>query len=473
MITDLTAPAADIRTKTAAAAPNDRDADAVAARVFAATLGAMETLVDLPSATASAGTARWPTTDPPPQANSPTGPRPRPATPASGWRCRRWYGLLDVVEETGDAATRRFALSPAVAEVMLDLSSTGAARAGGPDDRRIGGSDARLPDGLPHRWAGVSWEELGEDARQSQADLNRPWADPDPGGVPPACRRSTPGVTAPGARIADIGCGAGWSTIAMAQAHPRARFVGLDIDGPSVAQARVERGGAGRGVCGAGSSSVSPTATSSARHGRFDPDPPRSSACTTWPGRWTCCPRLGARWHRTGSWVVEMDEAVAGTSSPHPGTTVERMMYGYSMFVCLPDGLSSQPSVGTGTVMRRSTLAGYAGAAGFASVSRCCPVERLQRVPVLLAALRRQLRGAVRMAGWGPRDAIHRGGRRRNRWRDRWPAGTRQGRAADAGRPRRPPRCSAGRRPPPALSRRRPDGTRARGRWPGGPHARA
>ena len=36
------------------------------------------------------------------------------------------------------------------------------------------------------------------------------------------------------------------------------------------------------------------------------------------------------------------------------------MMYGFSLFVCLPDGLSSTPSVGTGTVMRPSTLRGTA-----------------------------------------------------------------------------------------------------------------
>ena len=43
-------------------------------------------------------------------------------------------------------------------------------------------------------------------------------------------------------------------------------------------------------------------------------------------------------------------------------------MYGFSLFVCLPDGLSGEGSVGTGTVMRRSTLEGYATEAGFSGV---------------------------------------------------------------------------------------------------------
>ena len=70
--------------------------------------------------------------------------------------------------------------------------------------------------------------------------------------------------------------------------------------------------------------------------------------------------------------VVVMDEAVAAEFTA-PGDDLERIMYGFSLFVCLPDGMSSQPSVGTGTVMRPSTLEGYARDAGF---------DRLEVLPV-------------------------------------------------------------------------------------------
>ena len=56
------------------------------------------------------------------------------------------------------------------------------------------------------------------------------------------------------------------------------------------------------------------------------------------------------------------------------GDELERLMYGFSLFVCLPDGLSSPPSVGTGTVMRPSTLRGYALDAGFESME-VLPIE--------------------------------------------------------------------------------------------------
>jgi len=65
--------------------------------------------------------------------------------------------------------------------------------------------------------------------------------------------------------------------------------------------------------------------------------------------------------------VVIMDEAVAPAFAPD-GDGVERMMYGYSIFVCLPDSLSAPGSVGTGTVMRQATLEQYARTAGFSGI---------------------------------------------------------------------------------------------------------
>jgi hypothetical protein len=49
-------------------------------------------------------------------------------------------------------------------------------------------------------------------------------------------------------------------------------------------------------------------------------------------------------------------------------------MYGYSTLICLPDGLPSTPSEGTGTVMRRSTLTGFARRTGFTSIE-VLPIE--------------------------------------------------------------------------------------------------
>ncbi len=40
-------------------------------------------------------------------------------------------------------------------------------------------------------------------------------------------------------------------------------------------------------------------------------------------------------------------------------------MYGFSILHCLPVGMADQPSVGTGTVIRESTMRRYAVEAGF------------------------------------------------------------------------------------------------------------
>ena len=71
--------------------------------------------------------------------------------------------------------------------------------------------------------------------------------------------------------------------------------------------------------------------------------------------------------------VVVVDEAVADTLTT-PGDQLEQVMYGYSLFICLPDGMSSTPSAGTGTVMRKSILESYARQAGFSSVD-VLPIE--------------------------------------------------------------------------------------------------
>src|SRR5690606_19897201 len=74
-----------------------------------------------------------------------------------------------------------------------------------------------------------------------------------------------------------------------------------------------------------------------------------------------------------GGMVIVMDEAVADEFTA-PGDDVERLMYGYSLTVCLPDGMSHRPSVGTGTVMRPATLRRYGQEAGLTRMD-VLPIE--------------------------------------------------------------------------------------------------
>jgi hypothetical protein len=45
-----------------------------------------------------------------------------------------------------------------------------------------------------------------------------------------------------GAKVADVGCGHGWSTVLMAQAFPQSQFVGFDFHRGSIEQARAHAG---------------------------------------------------------------------------------------------------------------------------------------------------------------------------------------------------------------------------------------
>ncbi|MGB5953057.1 MAG: SAM-dependent methyltransferase, partial [Ornithinimicrobium sp.] len=65
--------------------------------------------------------------------------------------------------------------------------------------------------------------------------------------------------------------------------------------------------------------------------------------------------------------VLVMDERVGERFVGH-ADEVEQLMYGLSLMICLPDGMSHTPSVGTGTVMRPDTLRQYAQGAGFGDI---------------------------------------------------------------------------------------------------------
>ena len=71
--------------------------------------------------------------------------------------------------------------------------------------------------------------------------------------------------------------------------------------------------------------------------------------------------------------VVVMDERVGDSFDPD-ADEVEQLMYGFSNFICLPDGMSTLHSAGTGTVMRPGTLRQYAREAGFDDVE-VLPIE--------------------------------------------------------------------------------------------------
>ncbi|HSK05867.1 MAG TPA: class I SAM-dependent methyltransferase [Acidimicrobiia bacterium] len=206
---------------------------------------------------------------------------------------------------------------------------------------------------------GVSWEMYGQDMRESQADMNRPFFENDLADLFAGFGPVHQLLSRPGARVADIGCGAGWSTLALARAYPEATIHGYDIDGPSVEMATQNAifAGLDERVTFSSADIAEPP-----REGGYDV----VVAFETIHDMAQPVQVLSSvrKMISDDGLVVIMDEAVADTFTGG-GDEIEKLMYGFSILICLPDGLSSKPSAGTGTVMRPSTLRRYAEEAGF------------------------------------------------------------------------------------------------------------
>jgi SAM-dependent methyltransferase len=268
-------------------------------------------------------------------------------------------GILDT-DPQADAADRRYTLPAAHVAPLTDVLDLGHVA---PFARATIGFVKQV-DHLIEAFrtgGGVSWAQLGADAREGQAGANRPLF------LGPLGREylpSIPDVDATlraGGRVADVGCGFGWSSIGIALAYPDATVDGYDVDGPSVDAAR--RNAREAGVDDRVRFHAVDAATV---------DGPAYDAVFAFecihdlPGPVSVLAAMRRLAGDHGA-VVVMDERVAETFTA-PGDEVERLMYGYSLMCCLADGMAHRPSAGTGTVMRPSTLRGYAVEAGFADV---------------------------------------------------------------------------------------------------------
>ncbi|HEY5880278.1 MAG TPA: methyltransferase domain-containing protein [Nakamurella sp.] len=255
-------------------------------------------------------------------------------------------------------ATHRFWLPPAAAEVLTD---TGSLSYLAPLARFIGGVGVQLHElsGAYRTGGGVSWAQFGADALTAQAEMNRPWFDRELPRVLSEQPELHALLSRPGARIADIGCGVGWSSLALARAYPQARVIGFDIDDPSVDSARVNAAGTAEGER---VRFVASDAAELVAHGPFDVV--FAFECVHDMARPVEALAAARAALAPGGVMVIMDEATADAFAPD-GDLVERLFYGWSITLCLPDSLSHHGSVGTGTVMRADTLREYATAAGF------------------------------------------------------------------------------------------------------------
>jgi 2-polyprenyl-3-methyl-5-hydroxy-6-metoxy-1,4-benzoquinol methylase len=271
-------------------------------------------------------------------------------------------GLLDVE----DGEPRRYGLAPNHARVLADPDDPAHVA---PFAHMLAGIGGVLPK-IAHAYqtgGGVPYSAYGTAFRHGQGHINRPAFTHE---LPTAWIDAMPDIRGrlrdQGGRIADIGCGQGFSTIAIAQAFPNASVDGIDADPASIADATrhaVEAGldGRVRFLHADAAELTGPydlIVILEALHDMARPaDALRAARAALAPG--------GA--------VLVVDEKVADTFTA-PGDEVERMMYGWSVTHCLPTQMVEQPSAALGTVLRSHTVRELATEAGYARVD-VLPVE--------------------------------------------------------------------------------------------------
>nr|WP_042180614.1 class I SAM-dependent methyltransferase [Kibdelosporangium sp. MJ126-NF4]CEL14478.1 Bll2645 protein [Kibdelosporangium sp. MJ126-NF4]CTQ88843.1 Bll2645 protein [Kibdelosporangium sp. MJ126-NF4] len=170
------------------------------------------------------------------------------------------------------------------------------------------------------------------------------------------------------ARVADIACGLGWSSIALALAYPRITVDGLDLDQKAIEAAarNAEEAGVADRVAFAAKNAAELTSADpydavfiiEALHDMNNPvDALRTARELLAPG---------------GSVLVF--DTKPGEELASPGPLVEQYEYGWSLVACLPATMGDPASAMTGTVMRPATLRRYAEEAGFTDVT-ILPIE--------------------------------------------------------------------------------------------------
>ena len=166
----------------------------------------------------------------------------------------------------------------------------------------------------------------------------------------------------PSARVLDVACGTGWSSIAMAQAYPSITVDGLDLDSDAISAAR--RNAELAGVADQVRFSVTDAADLGGAGGYdlvmifealHDMSRPVDALSA-------------ARQMLSQDGTVLVVDGLVGDEFTVPATPLERFAYGWSVVSCLPGAMGDSRTAATGAVMRPSVLRQYALQAGFGEV---------------------------------------------------------------------------------------------------------
>ncbi len=275
-------------------------------------------------------------------------------------------GLLEV---DAKEEPRRFLLPKGHDEALLDVSSlnyiASMAKSVLASIRPI---DALL-EAIRHG-GGVPYADYGHDMHEAQAAFTRPLFENLLGkewlpSVPEIHERL---LADPPATVADVACGQGRSSIEIARAYPKVLVDGIDSDRASVESARGNLAGSG----------VEDRVTFVARDAADAELAGRYDLVTIFEALHDMSYpvdvlRAAGGLLADGGLMLIADERTEDAFTA-PAGDGERLLYGFSLFHCLPVGMIGEGAAGTGTVMRADTLRRYAADAGFSSCE-VLPIE--------------------------------------------------------------------------------------------------
>jgi 2-polyprenyl-3-methyl-5-hydroxy-6-metoxy-1,4-benzoquinol methylase len=171
-----------------------------------------------------------------------------------------------------------------------------------------------------------------------------------------------------GGRVAEVGCGIGWSSIALAQGFPSIRVEGIDPDEASIKEARRNAAQAGvsdRVIFHRSTVESAPCRGPYALVTAFEciHDMPYPVEAL----------RQMRQLASPGGTVLIADERVADTLEENRNF-MGHLYYNFSVLHCLPQAMIFPNAAGTGTVITPSTMRRYAAEAGFIQVD-VLPIE--------------------------------------------------------------------------------------------------